>query len=405
MSDNKGFDSMRDLVRALQQTEYGLRTGNLSADDLGKACDNARELYERLVVIRHKSREDRVHEEVRAAAPAKAEVMAKAPAPLIEPTASAPAIAERGSEPAKAEDAPKAQAPMKESTAPPPAVAKAVVAAKAPEPVEQPTLIAPVEVKPTSVPVVAKDEVISKAQEPLEEHAPPEPAPAASKPAGAPVVAKAQEAAKVPAASAPSVVEEASAPVVTQANAGATPKAAGPTTSVVATPSPTPNGEPVAAAMKETTPAPQQTRTIEATAEGEKVKDDAPKSASDYLKDANVTPAPAPEMAAIRAQQVVARSGPAPSPVLVTTVAEKMEKAHINDLAKAVTVSHKFWFTTELFGGDRGAYESGMARLNSAKDLAGAKTLLENEILPKLKKPAHEEALNAFSELLQRRFE
>lgn len=353
MSENKGFDSMRDLVRALQQTEYGLRTGSLSADDVGTACDNARELYERLVVIRHKSREDRVHEEAHAATPAKAEGM------------------------------PKTLEPVKEPSSPAPTVLKAEVIAQAPEQAKEPTpeTPAPVAAKPASVPVVVKAEVAQKSPEPVKE-------PVASAPA-------------------PAVVEKASAPVVIKAKVEAPPTVVEPIAEVAVTPSPAPVQDIATAASKETAPPPPQTTAMEATPDKEKdkAKNDGPKSASDYLKDANVTPAPAPEMAAIRAQQVVARSGPAPAPVLVTTVAEKMEKVKVTDLAKAVTVSHKFWFTTELFGGDRGAYENGMSRLNSAKDLAGAKALLENEILPKLKKPAHEEALNAFDELLQRRFE
>jgi len=86
------------------------------------------------------------------------------------------------------------------------------------------------------------------------------------------------------------------------------------------------------------------------------------------------------------------------------SLAERLEKARINDLGKAISVSHKFWFTAELFGGDKGAYESGIARLNAAADAQVAMAILEGELLAKLQKPPAPEALETFIELLQRRF-
>lgn len=74
------------------------------------------------------------------------------------------------------------------------------------------------------------------------------------------------------------------------------------------------------------------------------------------------------------------------------------------DLAKAISLDHKFWFVAELFNGDRAAYEKAIEQLNAAKDLAAASRFVEKEVQLKLKKPADPEALAAFKELLERHF-
>lgn len=246
MSNDKGFRSMSVLVDGLRKAEEGLRGGALPLGALDAAVNDARELYERLVVLRHKARE---------AAQAKAAASAAAAAP-----ASAPA-------------------PTAGAAASPP---------------------------PTSAPKAAQAE---------------------------------------PAAPAPIRL----------------------------------NTQPAA---------PRQTTLEEAIAEKEEA---APvmKTAAEYLKEAQATGAAAPVSSAARSAE---------------SIAEKLERARIPDLAKAISLSDKFWFTKELFGGDAKAYEVGVSLLNSAKDLGEAKAFLKDELLAKLKAPPDAEALEAFTELIERRF-
>lgn len=220
MSSDKGFRTMSALVEALRKAEEGLRIGNLSLDGLDRATDDAREFHERLVVLRHKAREQAQSRPVPQAAPA-----AEPVAPAQEAPPEAPAAAIR------------------------------------------------LDTKP---------------------------------------------------------------------------------------------------------PDSRQTSLIEAIAEKE--EEPVMKTAAEYLKDA-ASPKKAPE-----------------------SVAEKMGKAHINELGKAISLSHKFWFTAELFGGDAKAYEAGIARIDAATDLDSAQDYLDNEVLAKLKKAADPEALETFTELIQRRF-
>lgn len=249
MSDDKGFRKMNELVDALHNAESGLRKGALGITDLDSACNDARELYERLVVLRHKARENRQPRE-------QVDKQAKAQEPVheqVRPVAAAP-----------------------------------------------PPIAAPVPPKP-SAPVIA-----------------------------------------VPLAEVP--------------------------------------------AMKlDTRPQEiRQTSLIEAIADTEKEEAPVMKTASEFLKEA------------MAAKAAAGKTTP--------TVAEKLEKSHINDLGKAITVSDKFWFAKELFNDDRGALDRTIAELNSAKDLEEAMTLLELSILPNPKKPADPDARATFMELLNRRF-
>lgn len=86
------------------------------------------------------------------------------------------------------------------------------------------------------------------------------------------------------------------------------------------------------------------------------------------------------------------------------SVAEKLEKAAVGDLHKAITLSHKFWFVAELFNGDRINYEKAIEQLNGFGNLADAKAFLQTEVIAKLKKPADPEALSTFTDLVQRRY-
>jgi hypothetical protein len=86
------------------------------------------------------------------------------------------------------------------------------------------------------------------------------------------------------------------------------------------------------------------------------------------------------------------------------TLAEKLEQAAIADLAKAISLSHKFWFVAELFNGDRITYDKTIELLNGLSDGAAAQAYFEGEVLAKLRKPADPEALATFAELLKRRY-
>ncbi|MEO8588838.1 MAG: hypothetical protein ABI432_05670 [Flavobacteriales bacterium] len=86
------------------------------------------------------------------------------------------------------------------------------------------------------------------------------------------------------------------------------------------------------------------------------------------------------------------------------TLAEKMERASIPDLSKAISLSHKFWFVAELFNGDRITYEKSIDKLNTFANHKAAQEFIDAEVIAKLKKPADPEALATFSELVQRRY-
>jgi hypothetical protein len=86
------------------------------------------------------------------------------------------------------------------------------------------------------------------------------------------------------------------------------------------------------------------------------------------------------------------------------SVAEKLEKAPVDDLGKAISLSHKFWFVAELFNGDRINYEKSIDKLNRFSDRTEAEAFVEQEVLAKLKKPADAEALAIFTDLVQRRY-
>jgi hypothetical protein len=87
-----------------------------------------------------------------------------------------------------------------------------------------------------------------------------------------------------------------------------------------------------------------------------------------------------------------------------STVAEKLEKAAIGDLSKAISLSHKFWFVAELFNGDRIAYDKGIVAINATGDRIKALAFVEQQVVKQLKKPADPEALATFMDLVKRRF-
>ena len=99
--------------------------------------------------------------------------------------------------------------------------------------------------------------------------------------------------------------------------------------------------------------------------------------------------------------QQVTSTRPAQAP---SSLAEKLEKASIPDLAKAISLSHKFWFVAELFNGDRITYDKTIDRLNGMGGLAEAEAFIRSELIAKLSKPADPEALATFNELVKRRY-
>ncbi len=84
------------------------------------------------------------------------------------------------------------------------------------------------------------------------------------------------------------------------------------------------------------------------------------------------------------------------------SLADKLGAAPVPDLAKAITLSQKFLFVAELFGGDRVAFEQGVESINAARSLDEARRLV-NEMTARLKKAPDPEALQAFLTLVERR--
>lgn len=326
MSDNKGFETMRDLVRALQQAEYGLRTGDLALEDLDKACNNANALHERLVVIRHKAREAHVREQ--AAQAAKAQAAKPEPAELPRSEAAMP-------EPVKVE-MPTAEAAKAE-------MAKAEMTKAEPE----------AERTAPSQPEATKPEM-QKAEAPIAENRKPEvrkiEAPIAETPKPAPPP---QQKAPMPEPAEPAVVEAVAA------------KTSAALTTI----------------KLDTRPAEKKESEV-GTAVAETEEAAGAKTAAEFL-------------AAFRA-------GAAPKPT--PTLAEKMEKAHIDDLLKAISISDRFWFTKELFNGEKAAFEKAVSQMNAASSIEEASALLSKAIIVNPKKPANPEARATFMDLLQRRF-
>jgi hypothetical protein len=94
----------------------------------------------------------------------------------------------------------------------------------------------------------------------------------------------------------------------------------------------------------------------------------------------------------------------APAPAKGPSLAEKLEHAPISDLGKAITLSQKFLFLAELFGGQKEEYEKAISAINGHAFFAEAKQYLDAEVLTKLKKAPDPEALSSFMDLVERRF-
>ena len=237
MSTEMPFRKINELVKALAAAEQGMSAGTLSLEGLETACTDARELFERLVVLRHKARETRM-------------------GPTAEPPVKVPAQ--------------KTEAP--------------IAKAEAPEPLRLDTR--PMEVSPRQTSLI---EAIESTEKGLDEDG----------------ATETEEPAKVVS----------------------------------------------------------------------KKVDNPPKGSS---------------------VKATTNSGP--------SVAEKLEKARVEDLGKAISLSHKFWFVAELFNGDRINYEKSIEKLNHMADRKEAEVFVEKEVIAKLKKPADAEALATFTDLVQRRY-
>jgi len=119
---------------------------------------------------------------------------------------------------------------------------------------------------------------------------------------------------------------------------------------------------------------------------------------------AKAAPVEVPAATAVAEVKVPAKAEKKEPGKMATTVAEKLEKASITDLSKAISLSHKFWFVAELFGGDRITYDKSIGLLNALGDKEKAIVYMETEVLTKLKKPADPEALAIFMDLIERRY-
>lgn len=99
-------------------------------------------------------------------------------------------------------------------------------------------------------------------------------------------------------------------------------------------------------------------------------------------------------------RQEPSRSKPTKKPSL----GDRMEQAPITDLARSITLSDKFWFVAELFGGEKEKYDRAIKAINSAADLQEAEQWIEREVVAVRPAPPAENVLAAFMDLVQRRF-
>lgn len=146
MAQNKASDRMNELIRSVQRAMALLEEGKLGLPELEQCTDDARSIYERLVVLRHKAREAHVEAGKQAAiAEAKAveAVVAEAPIrldtrpPEVHPqqTSLIDAIAETEGAPAPVRVAPE---PLKTEVPKPPKARPAATPVAA----ERPTTVA-----------------------------------------------------------------------------------------------------------------------------------------------------------------------------------------------------------------------------------------------------------------------
>lgn len=98
------------------------------------------------------------------------------------------------------------------------------------------------------------------------------------------------------------------------------------------------------------------------------------------------------------------RTGEKPPAQKGPSLGDKLEQAPIADLHKAIALSQKFWFVAELFGGQRERYEKAIDAINGLKSVEEARAFVAQEVVGKATRPPAEDALQAFTELVDRRF-
>ncbi len=86
------------------------------------------------------------------------------------------------------------------------------------------------------------------------------------------------------------------------------------------------------------------------------------------------------------------------------TLADLLRKQKVQSLQKAIPLHHKAMFVKRLFGGDVRAYERALRFLESCKQLAEARTYLEQEVAPQYGWTPHSETYRELLEYLKVRF-
>lgn len=299
MSSEKGYTRINELVAALNSAMLDMEQGRLGAQGLERTTEGARELYERLVVLRHKVRE------ARAAMSSKAAEVTPVPLPEVPEAVTAPAP----DPPAKA-DAPERPS-MRLDTRP--------------------------DVPPRQTSLID------------------------------------------------AIAEHEEVPVGNMKNAGK-------------------EGN-VKAAVHQGLP--QETVQPKPAPPTPAVK--AEDMFDGYRTEEPIVVAPAPdpkpaEMIEVVAKVEAIKPTPAPPAKRVTSLADRMEHAPIADLGKAISLSQKFLFLAELFGGQSAAYDKAIDTINGYKAVEEAKQFLDTEVIAKLRRSPDPEALSSFMDLVERRF-
>lgn len=158
MTQPKAADRLTALARSLQQAMDRMETGKLGLAELEQCTEEARALYERLVVLRHKAREATVLPEREAPAPAATEAPAAPKEPPPEPAQPSIRLDTRPQDAAPLQTSLIDAIAESEGTAEPPAEPPAEPAkATAPKP-PKPKLVAPARQQEPSVSLGGKIE-------------------------------------------------------------------------------------------------------------------------------------------------------------------------------------------------------------------------------------------------------
>ena len=91
MAQQKASDRMNELIHSLQQAMGRLEQGKLGLPELEQCTEDARAIYERMVVLRHKAREAHINEAKQQAVPLPP-ALPKPEAEVMEPDPEQPSI-------------------------------------------------------------------------------------------------------------------------------------------------------------------------------------------------------------------------------------------------------------------------------------------------------------------------